>query len=190
MEKILLFKKLIVKYTSLDFLRKVFCWLAKIIALVIVVYGLYVFVDNWTEIGGAAEAIIYMIIHQLIWLFLFYLLLHIWWMKGVEICAMKDKDYVMMPVVSVYLRGVGESMLVFSILMSLSAMIRALFMNLNYGDAGIPLLLEFSTRSSFLWSLILLVNGILVGIILIGFFYLLAELFAVWLEIARNTRKK
>jgi len=191
MEKILFFKAMIEKFTDGDFLKKLFSWLAKAIAIAALVYGLYRFVDQWSEIGEGMEAVLSRIVYQALWLLLVYIVMHIWWMKGVKLSGLKDTDYVLIPTAVQYTRGFGEMVASYSIIMSVAQAFIALLLNFtNNSLAEIPLVIHISTESSFLWSIILVANGVLVGIVLLGVYYLVAEILLVWLEIARNTRKK
>ena len=191
MEKLLIFKGMIEKYTEGGFLKKLFSWLAKVIAIVAVVYGLYKFVDQWSEMGEGSEAVLSRIVYQVLWLLLVYIVMHIWWMKGVILSKLNDTDYVLIPTAVHYVRGVGETIAAYSIIVSIAYTLMILFMNSTYQIVpDIPMIVTISTESSFLWALAVLVNGIVVGIIILGVYYLAAEILLVLLEIARNTRKK
>lgn len=191
MEKFLFFKGLIEKFTEGSFLKKLFSWLAKAIAIVALVYGLYKFVDQWSEIGEGAEAVLSRIVYQVLWLLLVYIVMHIWWMKGVILSKLKDTDYILIPTAVHYVRGVGETIAAYSIIISVAYTLMILFTNNTYLLVpDIPMIIAFSTESSFLMALAVLANGIVVGIIILGVYYLAAEILLVLLEIARNTRKK
>lgn len=191
MDKFFILKPTIEKYTEAGFLKKLFSWLAKAIAIVVLGYGIYRFVDQWSEMGGGVEAVLARIIYQALWLLLVYVVMHIWWMKGMKLGALKDTDYILIPTAVHYVRGFGEMAASYSIILSVAHVFISLLTNSTYNMVPeIPMLLQISTESSFLWSIILLVNGVVVGIILLGVYYLAAEILLVWLEIARNTRKK
>lgn len=191
MNKVLFLKKLILKYTDLVFLRKVFALLAKALAIVAVVMGVIEFIDRCSHVGSNAEQIIAWIIMQLMWLIVIVFWFHIWWMKGDEIGGLKDTDYVMTPVAMRYIKAVGESIAVQAIFMGVAAMFMAFFMNNAYlRPPWFDLIFQISTQSGFLWGLVLLANAILYGIIVLGIAYLASSLLAIYLEIARNTRKK
>lgn len=191
MDKFLILKPTIEKFTEAGFLKKLFSWLAKAIAIVVLGYGIYRFVDNWQDMGNVVEAVLSRIIYQALWLLLIYVVMHIWWMKGMKLSGLKDTDYILIPTAVHYIRGFGEMAASYSIIVSIAYVFEALLTNSTYNmDPWIPMLIPVTTTSSFLWSIILLVNGVLVGIILLGVYYLVAEILLVWLEIARNTRKK
>jgi hypothetical protein len=191
MDKFLLLKSTIEKFTEGGFLKKLFSWLAKAIAIVVVVYGIYRFIDQWSGMGEGMEAVLSKIIYQALWLLLVYVVMHIWWMKGMKLAGLKDTDYVLIPTAVHYVRGFGETVASYSIILSVAHAFIALLINSTYNIVpDIPMVIHISTESSFLWSLILLANGVLVGIIMLGVYYLVAEILLVWLEIARNTRKK
>jgi hypothetical protein len=191
MEKILFFKATIEKYTEGGFLKKLFSWLAKAIAIAAVCYGLYRFVDQWAGMGEGMEAVLSRIVYQALWLLLVYVVLHIWWMKGIKLSGLKDTDYILIPTAVHYARGFGETCASYSIILSVAHAFLALLTNSTYNLVpNIPMVIQISTESSFLWSIILVANGVLVGIVMLGVYYLVAEILLVWLEIARNTRKK
>jgi len=191
MEKILFFKAMIEKFTDGDFLKKLFSWLAKAIAIAALVYGLYRFVDQWAGMGEGMEAVLSRIVYQALWLLLVYIVMHIWWMKGIKLSGLKDTDYILIPTAVQYTRGFGETVASYSIILSVAHAFLALLTNSTYNMVPeIPMVIQISTESSFLWSIILVANGVLVGIVMLGVYYLVAEILLVWLEIARNTRKK
>jgi hypothetical protein len=191
MDKLLIFKGMIEKYTEGSFLKKLFSWLAKAIAIVAVVYGLYRFVDQWSEMGEGSEAVLSRIVYQVLWLLLVYIVMHIWWMKGCILSKMKDTDYILIPTAVHYVRGVGETIAAYSIIISVAYTLMILFLNSTYlAVPEIPMIVTISTESSFLWALAVLANGVVVGIVVLGVYYLAAEILLVLLELARNTRKK
>lgn len=191
MEKLLFFKGMIEKYTEGGFLRKLFSWLAKAIGIVALIYGIYKFVDQWSGMGEGAEAILSRVIYQILWLLLVYLVMHFWWMKGAILAKQKDTDYILIPTAVHYVRAVGETIAAYSIIISVAYTFMILMQNSTYFTVpDIMMLIQINTESAFLWAMTVLVNGIVVGILTLGAYYLAAEILLVLLEIARNTRKK
>ncbi len=197
MEKLLLLRKYIEKYTDIPFLRTVFGWLAKAIALVILVMGIIAFIDNWGNMGKGVEPVLAMIILQALYLVFIYLAFHFWWMKGMEILDLKDKDYLLTPVAQRYIKATGETTAAFFILMGVAGMFTMLFTERVAAAKSTFVIsplsigyISFNVESSFLRSIEILVNGVVQGVVALGVFYLIAELLTIYMDIARNTRKK
>jgi len=186
MEKLLILKAHVKKYTEVAFLRTVFAWLAKAFAIAAIVWGIIEFIDRCSYVGEGAEMVISWIVMQALWIVWIFLLMHIWWMKGTAIAALKDKDYVLTPVVIQYLKGWGESLASYFVLMTCSAFVTSLLNSARIPWKDIQMILPVSVDKPFLWSIVYLANGVVLGILAIGMFYFIAELLAIYLAIGRK----
>ncbi|MBN2134834.1 MAG: hypothetical protein JW737_03815 [Acidobacteria bacterium] len=197
MSKFLFFKKLIEKLTEFPFLRKVFGILAKVIAVGLIVVGIIAIIDHCSYVGETAEQIVAWVLTEVILLFVLFIWFHIWWMKGLKICELKEKDYYFAPVAQHYLRGLGEWGAVFYIFYyAIAGMLQCFILgvpraNLDGLIGSLPEIMHLVPivpTTGFTGGLFYLLNGFVGGLLHLGIMYLLAELLGIYMDIARGKK--
>lgn len=172
--------------------RLVFPWLLRLVALLLLVYGIYFWIRVWIEIRGKAEVIIATVFFQLLFLALLYALIHTILIRSNDIARLPEGDYPAIAVSCLLLRLMGELFLILMVFTGLVGCVaiwlvgpRGLFIL-----EGIPLVptLPDITDTPFLMGVLFLAIAVVTGVFYLLLFYLLPELLQVVVDIFRNTR--
>jgi hypothetical protein len=131
-----------------------------------------------------------------------YMVVHTVWIRAGNIYAIGKSDFTVLPIVSIFLRMIGEVYACASVVLGLSGGIMLLFSGSDflYAYPNIPMLgigWQYSllsglfggnSASSFIAALIAVVSGAFGAIFWLGVSYFMSESLIVQVEIARNTR--
>jgi hypothetical protein len=155
-------------------LRLIFIWLARIIGIIVLVYGVMTIIDNIfvndTYSQSSFEQTIQKIVYLLFLAIASFIIFLIWWIKANLIDKLKSNNQTMISVTEHYIRGIGESYASLLLCMMVPAVL-GIFLFGGGGNEIIPL--EAHTR--FLAGLLQFVSNILLAMIVLAISYFLAN---------------
>ena len=201
---------------------RVFAVLLSIGALVgwIQLWKLVFVVDRWLFIGswsftirenielwmlgldGRGAAILGGVLFQAFFLVGLYMVVHTLWIRAADIQAIGKSEFTIIPIVSIFLRMLGEIYACISVAVGIGGGVLQLFA----GDSGLASRATSSipglgwqqsllsglfggfTTSSFISALLLMVGGAIGALFWLVWLYLASEFIVVLVDIARNTR--
>jgi hypothetical protein len=184
------------------FFRKVFSIWLRISVIGFALAGLLIFITGWKLIADMPSgAIIGGILFQLFWIIAVYAVVHIGWIRSVNIDELPEGKFTMIPIASLLLRMGGEMYAAFGLVISIGGCIFFLFAG-NIGLFPLRSLMPFggpsllmalagaslSGGSPILEGGLFLIAGAVSSLLVLIVAYLLAESIIVITEIALNTQ--
>lgn len=156
-------------------LKTIFVWLARLIALLIPLYCLITIIENITAeyafSGGAGN-----VIQKIVWLLCFALaaviIFFIWWKKAAELNKLKANNQILLPIGENYIKATGESYVAYLLLMTIPGVLAILLFG---GAGGANTILPFEAYSDFTAAVLLFVGNIILSMIVLGISYFLAN---------------
>jgi hypothetical protein len=201
MEKFFFMKPILELINEGKIFKTVYAWILRISAALIAIAGLIIWLFGWKGVFDAFSygfaAALGGILIELLLIPLFYMIVHILWLRAEMIEQLPESDYAVIPIMSVSLKLTGELCAIcfafFGIAGGLYLWIAGSSMPNLFGDAGmllpsLPMLGGFG--NPLIGGLIAMVSGILAAFSYLVFFYFLSEIIIVLVDIARNTKKK
>lgn len=196
MEKYLFMEKVLEKISQGQFFKKAFAIALQIIAVVIAVTALVSWITIWKSISGSgysAEAILGIIIFQLLFVIAIYMVVHVLLIRAGSINSLPDSDYTVIPIVSITFKLVGEIYASFVTVISIGGGILIWFIG-----SGAFYMIKRSTPTPFIpgygggdgfWvGLVFIVGGLFLAFLGLVLFYFLSEAAVVLIDIAKNIK--
>ncbi len=190
MEKFLLLKPVLSMISEGNFFTKVFCWVLRIFAALMLIGFIFGSYRLWYPLsfGFEAKIVAANIFLQVIFAGLAYGIINILWYRSVDIDALpQSTDYIVIPVCVVFIKMVGEILGLVYVLGGLAAGLGIWIVgNVPMGIPGLSLI---GGGGGFAGGLSAIITGPILGFLLLSLFYLVAEQIGVFVDIARNTRQ-
>lgn len=202
MEKYLFMKPLLQRISEGSFFKKIFSIILNIAGVIIALVGLVSFVKMWKFIFELSPSgILGGIIFQLFLLIGIYMLVHILIIRAKEIDNLPESEFTVIPIVSIFLKMIGELYASFISIISVGVGILFWFAGWYAGDLFreifnfIPsfmpkhfgLILQFGDEP-FVQGLLVVIGGFFNAFFTLVFFYLLSEGVVVLVNMARDMR--
>ena len=176
-----------------QFFRKAYAVTLQILAALIAIAALVSWITVWKSISAfSAEAIVGIIIFQLLFVIAVYVVIHIILIRAGNINALPDSDYTVIPIVSITLKLIGEIYASFITVISVAGGILSWFIGSGaFYMVKRPSLLipSYGSGEGFWGGLVFMAGGLFSAIVGFVLFYFLAELVVVLVDIARNIKK-
>ena len=176
-----------------QFFRKAYAVTLQILAALIAIAALVSWITVWKSISAfSAEAIVGIIIFQLLFVIAVYMVIHIILIRAGNINALPDSDYIVIPIVSITLKLIGEIYASFITVISVAGGILSWFIGSGaFYMVKRPSLLipSYGSGEGFWGGLVFMAGGLFSAIVGLVIFYFLAELVVVLVDIARNIKK-
>jgi hypothetical protein len=197
MDKFLVLKPFLKMISQGKFFSLIFTWVLRVFAGLTVIGFLFGSYTLWytiinaigpMETSMAIRFIIATLFLQIILAAMVYAVINILWFRSVDIEALPQAtDYIVIPVMVVFIKMTGETIAVFYALAGIAA-------GLAMWIAGampmpIPGLGPLSGGAGFVGGLIAIIGGPILGFMFLSLFYFLAEQIGVFVDIAKNTKR-
>ncbi len=192
------FMTLVVQYISEGKLFTRVCAFAmRALGVLVAVGGFYVWVKMWRTVGSLQGAgVIGGIIFQIFLLVAIYMLTHLLFIRASTIRRLPVSEYTVIPIVSIFFRLFGEWCLCGSCVLGAGIFVLILFAGTEgtFSMPGLVYAVPFTnmvlsaTESSVIAAFIMLALMTLWGFLGLLFWYLLAEISVVAIDIAQNVR--
>jgi len=193
MEKYFFMGAVLEKISQGQFFRKAYAVTLQILAALIAIAALVSWITVWKSISAfSAEAIVGIIIFQLLFVIAVYVVIHIILIRAGNINALPDSDYTVIPIVSITLKLIGEIYASFITVISVAGGILSWFIGSGaFYMVKRPSLLipSYGSGEGFWGGLVFMAGGLFSAIVGLVLFYFLAELVVVLVDIARNIKK-
>ncbi len=190
MERFLLLKPVLTLISQGKFFTKVFTWLLRLIACLILIGLLFGSYRLWYPLSFGFDVKIFFsnLFLQILFAAFVYIVINIIWYRSVDIDTLpQSADYVVIPVCVIFLKMIGEIMAVFYVLGGLAACIAIWIAGAV--PMAIPGIASIAGGGGFAGGLTAIILGPILGFLLLGLFYFIAEQISVFVDIARNTRR-
>jgi len=181
-----------------DLFKKVFAIILRVLAIVIALGGLYVWIRLWGAVFDLRGffGVVSGIIFQLILIITIAMVVHVIWLRAGTINSLAKAEFTVIPIASILMKMMGE--LYVSIFVPLS-IAGGIGIWLGGGDLTyfIKRYLVFLPDlpfdflrggGGFLGGLSFIIGGIVAAFLSLVFFYLLAEMLVVTVDIAKNIK--
>ncbi|MBS3819470.1 hypothetical protein KGY73_08220 [bacterium] len=191
MDKVFFMGPFIRDFSKYEIFRKVFATVLRVIAVLTAVGGFVVWVLMWKLVfeipsAGVAGGIIF----QLFFLVAIYMVVHAIFLRAKHIAGLPRGKYPIIPVISLFLKLVGEAYAAFTAAIAVGGGILLWFA----GGYGLELLENVSRYvpkyeggTTFLSGILFLVVGIIFAFFTLVSFYFVSQLLVVFVDIAKNT---
>ena len=193
MEKFLFMEAVLENISQGQFFRKAFAITLQILAAVIAIAALVAWITVWKSISEfSAEAIVGIIIFQLLFVIAVYMVIHILLIRAGNINELPDSDYTVIPIVSITLKLIGEVYASFITVISVAGGILSWFIGSGaFYMVKRPSLLfpSYGSGEGFWGGLVFIAGGLFSAIVGLVIFYFLAESVIVAVDIAKNIKK-
>jgi len=196
--KILLLKDLLRKVQNGALFNLVCGWLVRITGFALVVPILSISMDMWSiaNMGKPPiEVYLYLVLAQIVWLGIWYVLINLFWVRGTDILTLKqDAEYSTTPIFVTLFKTFSEmaafGLVGMTTLMALATWIAPVLTRFASKIAPFmpPMLFRLSSND-FLQGLAVLVSGPVFAFIILTIGYFLAETIGALVSIARHTEK-
>jgi hypothetical protein len=147
----------------------------------------------WKSISEfSAEAIVGIIIFQLLFVIAVYMVVHILLIRAGNINALPDSEYTVIPIVSITLKLFGEIYASFVTVISVAGGILTWFIGSSAFymiKKSAPLVPSYGSGEGFVGGLVFMVGGLFSAFVGLVLFYFLAEAVVVLVDIAKNIKK-
>lgn len=174
------------------FFRKTVAIALRVLAIAITFAGLVGWIVNWKFVFSLPVAgIIGGIIFQLLMVIAVYMVVHVMYIRSINIERLPEAEYTVIPIVSLCFKLVGE---MYASFLAVTAVAGGLYIWLTGRDAGKDLLGVAATFApafrdlTFLGGVRYILSGATMAFITLLFSYFLSEAVIVMVDIARNTR--
>ncbi len=193
MDKVFFMKPFIENFSKKNVFTKTFALILRILAVISIVAAFVIWVLLWKVVfdipsTGIAGGVIF----QIFFLVGIYMAAHAAFLRASNIAKLKTGDYTVVPVVSVFLKLLGEIYASLTAAIALGGGILIWFA----GGYGLQLLEEvpqfipqYGGGTTFLGGLIFLIGGLTFAFFTLIAFYFAAEFFTIVTDIAINTKK-
>ena len=196
MKKYLFMERALKLISDGDFFKKIFAIILKVLAVMIGAVTIITFFSGWEVLRYVSGAgVLGVVIFKLILLVIGYMLIHTIWIRSNSIKEIPSSDVTVIPIVSLFLKLMGEVYAIFIASMSVGACILLWFVGSMQGfpSRAIYSLIPFgglflSGGATFISGLTTLVMGCIIAFISLVFFYLLSEMIVIFYNIAYNTK--
>ena len=193
MKKYFFMEAVLEKISQGQFFRKAFSVTLQILAFLIVIAALVAWITVWKSISGfSAEAIVGVIIFQVLFVISVYMVIHILIIRAGNIKELPDSDYTVIPIVSITLKLLGEIYASFITVISIAGGILSWFIGSGaFYMVKRPSLLipSYGSGEGFWGGLVFMAGGLFSAIVGLVLFYFLAESVVVLVDIAKNIKK-
>ncbi len=193
MEKYFFMAGVLEKISQGQFFRKAYAVTLQILAGLIAIAALVAWITVWKSISGySSEAIVGIIIFQILFVIAVYMVIHILLIRAGNINALPDSDYTVIPIVSITLKLIGEIYAAFITVISVAGGILSWFIGSGaFYMVKRPSLLipSYGSGEGFWGGLVFMAGGLFSAIVGLVIFYFLAESVVVAVDIARNVKK-
>jgi hypothetical protein len=193
MEKYFFMGAVLEKISQGQFFRKAYAVTLQILAAIIAIAALVAWITVWKSISEfSAEAIVGIIIFQLLFVIAVYMVIHIILIRAGNINALPDSDYTVIPIVSITLKLIGEIYASFITVISVAGGILSWFIGAGaFYMVKRPSLLipSYGSGEGFWGGLVFMAGGLFSSIVGLVLFYFLAESVVVLVDIAKNIKK-
>lgn len=193
MDKVFFMKPFIENFSEKNVFTKTFATILRVLAVISIVAAFVIWILLWKVVfeipsTGIAGGVIF----QVFFLVGIYMAAHAAFLRAQNISKLKTKEYTIVPVVTVFLKLLGEIYASLTAAVALGGGILIWFA----GGYGLQLLEEvpkfipqYGGGTTFLGGLIFLIGGLVVAFFTLIAFYFLAEFFNMIVDIALNTKK-
>ena len=193
MEKYFFMEAVLQKISQGQFFRKAFAVALQILAVLIAIAALVAWITVWKSISEfSAEAIVGIIIFQLLFVIAVYMVVHILLIRAGNINALPDSEYTVIPIVSITLKLFGEIYASFVTVISVAGGILTWFIGSSAFymiKKSAPLVPSYGSGEGFVGGLVFMVGGLFSAFVGLVLFYFLAEAVVVLVDIAKNIKK-
>lgn len=191
MDKVFFMGPFIRNFSKYEIFRKVFSTVLRVIAVLTAVGGFVVWVLMWKLVfeipsAGVAGGIIF----QLFFLVAIYMVVHAVFLRAKHISDLPRGEYPIIPVISLFLKLLGEAYAAFTAAIAVGGGILIWFA----GGYGLELLENVSRYvpryeggTTFLSGILFLLMGIIFAFFILVSFYFVSQLLVVFVDIAKNT---
>lgn len=182
---------------------RVFASALRIFAILLCIGSLIGWIQVWKMVFQMNGAVILGgFIFQAVFVIGVYMVVHTVWIRAADIEAIGKSDFMVIPIVSIFLRMLGEVYACISVAVGVGGSILLLFgaygglayrathaiPGMGWQDSLLSGLFGSDSTSSFISALLLAVSGAIGAVFWLVLFYLASELVLVLVDIARNTR--
>lgn len=194
MDQFLILKPFIKKLSEGNVFTNFFFWFLRILAALSLIGFLYVSILLWSNIadfdGIPGQFILIAIIAQLLLAALVYAIINIFMTRADDIKVLSTaKDYILTPVTVIFIKMTGEILGSFYAFIGIVTAISIWVLGPMIKQLPlIPGMDLFTGTSGFIGGLIALFGGPVLGFIILGLNYLIAELFQIVVDFLRNTK--
>jgi hypothetical protein len=192
MEKYLFMEAVLEKISQGHFFRKAYGVALQILTALVAIAALIAWITVWKSISDfSAEAIVGVIIFQLLFVIAVYMVIHILLIRAENIKALPDSDYTVIPIVSITLKLIGEIYASFVTVISVAGGILSWFIGSGafYMVKRPGLLIpSYGSGEGFWGGLVFMAGGLFSAVIGLVLFYFLAEAVSVLFDIANNIK--
>lgn len=195
MNKILVFTSFLRTVQDGRLFNRGYGWLVRILSLLTVIPLIKYSVDLWSTIRGSeppVEIVVFLILTQIVFLALFYLLLNLLWVRGSDILGLtRDLEYCATPIIVLLMKTVTETVVFILLAVSLITTFAIWLAPMLIGliTAMAPFMMYFGLRltsSPFLNGMLVLILGAVSSFFLLLLGYYLAEITGALVSVARS----
>jgi hypothetical protein len=180
-----------------DLFKKVFAIILRVAAVIVALGGLYLWIRLWGMVSDLDGffAVVGGIIFQIILIITISMVTHVVWLRAAAVSELPSSDFTVIPIASMLLKLTGEIYVSLFVPLSIAGGIGLWFGGGNfmyYVVRYIDFLPQFPLSfmggggGTFLGGLFFMIGGIVMAFLSLVFFYLLAEILVVAVDIARN----
>ncbi len=194
MEKYLFMKKVLEKIAQAQFFRKAVVVALQILAVVIAIAALVAWITMWKTVSGSgysAEAILGIIIFQLLFIIAVYMVVHILLIRAGNINELPDSDYTVIPIVSITFKFFGEIYASFVTVISIGGGILTWFIGsgaIYMIKRSAPLVPSYGNGDGFWGGLVFMAGGLFSAFVGLLLCYFLSEVVIVLADVAKNIK--
>jgi len=193
MDKIFFMKPFIENFSKKNVFTKTFATILRILAVISILAAVVIWILLWKFVfeipsTGIAGGVIF----QIFFLVGIYMAAHAAFLRAQDISKFKPKEYTVVPVVTVFLKLLGEIYASLTAAVALGGGILIWFA----GGYGLQLLEEvpqfipqYGGGTTFLGGVLFLIGGLIFSFFTLIAFYFAAEFFNIVTDIALNTKK-
>lgn len=191
MEKYFFMRPILQKFSQGDFFRKVFSVALRVLAVIIVFAGLTGFVYTWNTISELpASEILGGIVFQILFAIAIYMVVHSLLIRAKQIDELTDAQYNVITIFTIFTKLIGEIYASFSTATAIGGGIFIWFASNSAREVlekVTPYVLK-TGDASFMGGLKYMLGGVLSAFLILATSYLISELLAITLDIARRPR--
>lgn len=174
------------------FFRSLSAWVLRLCAVLIGIFALVDWIELWADIGDLdGTEIIGLLLFQVLFLIAVYVVVHAMFIRANNIVNLPDSDYIVIPIVSIFIRLFGEIYAAATLIMSFAVGILIWLETLITGIS--PMAVPFlpgggGGANNFLAGLKIMFIGVLTAFFILVAFYLASELLKVLSNIATDLK--
>jgi hypothetical protein len=191
MEKYFFMRPILQMFSQGNFFRKAFAFALRVLAVIIVFAGLTGFVYTWNSISKLPPPeILGGIIFQILFAIAMYMVVHLLLIRAKQIVELPDAQYNVITIFTICTKLIGEIYASFSTATAVGGGIFIWFAN-NSARETLKKVTPFVLRTgdaSFMGGLQYMLTGVFFAFLILSTSYLISELLAITLDIARRPR--